>query len=213
MLHSKTVSRFSLASLVRCVAAATGAAAGVMLALPIGSFLAVVLFKEVGAPLAKRIVTDALAQSDSAIETIVVAIFLTIAALMLAVYVVIVLVAPVFILVPMLASAAALRLAHAGLITRTLWLWLGLSVFLAVVLLPASSPFHVRPDWWLWALMVSTAGFVGRLIVELWQPELAGTPASVGDTLRRWKTLLLVWAVLLSVAIIALVTLARFRVA
>jgi hypothetical protein len=203
--------RLDLAAVGRSAAAAGGSVAGVLVAMPIGAYLAALLFEHVGVPLAREIVSDGTSQGGPVLETILVGVFLVLAALVLAIYVVVALVAPIFVVLPLLATSIVLRLTGAGLITRTLWLMLGVVALLAAVFFPTLSVFDVDAGWPVWIVLVALGGFLGRLIVELWRPDLANRPASTAAVWHRWKRLGVVWLVLFLVAIVGMLILAVTR--
>jgi hypothetical protein len=159
----------------RSAAAAGGAVADVLLALPLGAYLAVALFDDLGVPLVKEMISGG-TEGLSGVQGIIVGAFVVFVAFVFAIYLVIALVAPIFVVIPLLTTAAALRLTGAGAITRSLWLMLGIVGVLAGTILPALSVLNLDARWWTWVLIVATGSFVGRLIVELWRPDLAGTP-------------------------------------
>ena len=178
----------------RSAAAAVGAAVGALGAMTIGGPLFALLFIHVGGPIAGGIISDA-TQGRSGVEAVLVAIFVVIAAVMVAILVVTVLVAPVFVVLPLAATAVALRLTKAGLIMRSLWLTLAAVAGLAVVRLALAGHrpsiaihlsgddqsralhlSHVGPGGWMWVLIVAAGAFAGRLAVELWKPDQASRP-------------------------------------
>lgn len=205
--HTATVDdprRVSLGGLLRSLVAAGGAAGGLVIAVPLGAFLGVWLFEHVGVPVAEGIISGGAGGSggDDWLESLVVGIFLAIAAIMVAVLVVAALVAPVFVVLPMLGTAVALRLTGAGLILRTMWLSLAAFVLLGVGTAALVEALDVRTHWWMWAAVVAVGSFAGRLVVEAWQPRAAGVRGPLTVT-RRWKALVIVWLCLLVVAVAA----------
>lgn len=202
--------RFTASALWRSAAAAAGATAGVLLSVPLGVYLAVTLFEHLGVPLMDAVISGP-TKDMPFLEKLVAFLFLAVAAIVIAVDVVVALVAPIFVVVPLLVTAVALRLARAGLITRTLWLMLAAVVGLAVVVLPTLSVFDGEPDFWLWVVLVAGGAFAGRFVVELWKPDLAGRPAEAGTGWRRWKGLGLAWLILLAIAVVGIVVLVLLR--
>lgn len=167
-------------AVMRSSVGATGAVLGTYAAVQIGPLLFAYLFTRVGKPVMNDIIGGSRTEGFSGLEAVLVGIFVFIGAVVVAILVVCVLVAPVFLLLPMAATAIALRLAGAGLIVRTLWLMLGTVAVLAVVVQATYSALEVsafnRVDSGVaWALMVGVGAFVGRLVVEFWKPvEAAG---------------------------------------
>ncbi|TDB83517.1 hypothetical protein E1264_28150 [Actinomadura sp. KC216] len=187
-------------ALARSAAAAVGAVAGAAIAVPLAILLFTVLFIHVGVPLIEEIVSGGLTPDMSLIEKIIVGIFLLLAVTVLVIYLILALVAPVFVLVPLLSTAIALRLAGGGAILRSLLLMLAMIAAYTVVAVPAASAVEIDVQWWTWAAIVAFSAFGGRLVVELWRPDLAGTPQRFGNLWRRWKTLGLAWLITLVVA-------------
>jgi hypothetical protein len=192
------------------MAAAVGAAAGVALAVPLGVLLGVFLFKRISGPLVEHMMSEA--KGWSIVETIVFGILLFVAALAIVVVIVISLVAPIFLLVPLLVTAVALRLTRAGLIMRSLWLMLAALAVLSAVFLPVLHVFDDRTNWWTWVVLVAAAAFLGRLLVEAYKPDLAGRPASGLDVWLRWKRLGVAWLVLIVVVVVGMISLASNRI-
>lgn len=204
-------SELTYAAIGRSAAAAGGAVAGVLLAVPLGAYLAVALFGDLGIPLMKEMVSEG-TDGLSGIHAIVVGALVVFVAFVFAIYLVVALVAPMFVVVPLLATAAALRLVGAGAITRSLWLMLGIVGALAGTVLPATSVLNLDTHWWTWVLIVATGSFVSRLIVELWKPDLAGTPANVTAVWQRWRRLGVAWLILTMTAVAGTVILFLARV-
>ncbi|MFI0368822.1 hypothetical protein ACH35V_13130 [Actinomadura sp. 1N219] len=187
-------------ALARSAAAACGAVAGTAVAVPLAVLLFFVLFIHVGIPLLEEIVSGELTPEMSLVETIIIGFLLIVVLAVLMIYLILALVAPIFVLVPLLSTAIALRLAGGGAILRSLWLMLAMIAVYTVVALPAASAVEVDVQWWAWAAIVAFSAFGGRLVVELWRPDLAGSPQSFRSLWRRWKTLVLAWSVTAVVA-------------
>jgi hypothetical protein len=204
----------TVAALGRSAAAAAGAVAGlvlaVLVAIPLGPLLFSVLFEYVGLPIVEWIIFSGGRPDMSSLEGFITGVFLMIAGVALAIAVaivtacvVIVLVAPIFVLVPLLATATVLRLVGAGMIIRTLWLMLGMIVALAIAILPTFPALHIGAHRWVWIAIVAGGASVGRLVVELWKPELANKPADVAAIWKRWKRVGTAWLVFALVAIVS----------
>ncbi|MFI0408321.1 hypothetical protein [Actinomadura sp. 3N508] len=187
-------------ALARSAAAAAGALAGAAVAVPLAALLFFVLLIHVGFPAIGEIVSGALPPEMSFIEKVAAGFLLLLAVSVLVVFVILALVAPIFVLVPMLSTAIALRLAGGGAILRSLWLMLAMIAASTVVALPTASAAEVDVQWWAWAGIVAFSAFGSRLLVELWRPDLAGSPQGFGNLWRRWKTLILAWLITLVVA-------------
>ncbi|MEQ7124451.1 hypothetical protein ABN034_07990 [Actinopolymorpha sp. B11F2] len=197
--------RLGVPAWARSFAAAGGAVAGVLLAVPVGSFLLVVLFERLGTAIIRDISSGALADDLSGVEAVIAGVFLLLTAVLVAILVVVALVTPVFVIVPMATTALALRLAGAGLIARTLLLALGGVVVLAGGLRMALSSVGVDLDWWTWVLAAAGGAFAARLVVELWKPDDAGRGDDSDDSddgWRRWIRLGVVWIALAALAIV-----------
>lgn len=137
----------------------------------------------------------------SGLQTIIVGALVVLVAFVFAIYLVIALVAPIFVVLPLLTTAAALRLTGAGANTRSLWLMLGMVGVLAGAILPTSSVLDLDTRWWTWLLIIATGAFAGRLIVELWKPDLADKPSNVTAIWQRWRGLGISWAILTVIAV------------
>jgi hypothetical protein len=194
--------RLDLPAWARSLAAAGGASAGMLLAVPLGGLLFVILFERLGTAIIRDITSGALTNDLSGVEAVLVGIFVIIGALMVAILAVVALVLPVFVIVPIVTTALALRLAGAGLIARTLLLALGGVVALAAVARMASSSVEIDLNWWTWALVAAVGAFAGRLVVELWKPDEAGRGAHGDEEWRRWIRLGVVWIALVGLAIV-----------
>lgn len=193
--------RFGPGALLRALVSAAGAVVGTFVAVPVGQVLFVVLFAHVGKAVIDEVLGGDVLAGRPVIEAVLVAIVLVMAAFVLAVLVVCVLVAPVFVILPLAGSAVALRLARAGLVMRTLWLTLAAAVLLAVGVGVALEALELRTDGWVWLVIVASAAFVARIVVELWEPERACRPDGAART--RWKRLAVVWVVLVVAAVVA----------
>lgn len=195
--------RFGVAATARCGAAAVGAVAGGLVAFPVGTFLAALLFTHVG----KRIVTDIVASGTDdvhGVAAVFAAIMLVVAGIAIAAIVVVALVAPVFVLLPMVATGLALRLTRAGLVLRTVWLTLAAVAVLSVAVLLALSAAEADAHWWMWLAVVGVAAFVGRAVVELVWPVPADLPAGRMSVSRRWKALGVTWLLVVAVVLAGL---------
>lgn len=200
--------RLSGAALGRSAASAGGAVAGFVVAVPLGAYLAFVLFVRVGVPFVNAILDGALTRDMPGVQAFIVGALLVVAAVVVAVCLVFALVAPIFVLVPLLGTATALRLSRAGVITRTLWLTFALVTALAAAVLTVLWALDARPQWWMWPGLVCIGAFLGRLIVELSDPGSADQPADLSTVGKRWKRLGLAWLVLLVVGVAGGVALA-----
>ncbi|MBX6724311.1 MAG: hypothetical protein IRY92_13940 [Dactylosporangium sp.] len=89
---------------------------------------------------------------------------------------------------------------------------LGIVGVLAGTVLPATSVLDLDTHWSTWVLIVAIGSFTGRLIVELWKPDLAGTPADVRAVWQRWRRLGLAWLILTTTAVAGTVILFLARV-
>lgn len=195
----------------RSVAAAGGAVAGVLLAVPFGLLLFIVLLLRVGIPLILKIIHE-LTSGMSTFDAIVVGIPLGVILVIVAICVVIVLVAPIFILLPLVTTAAVLRYTNAGMILRTLWLMLGMTFLLVAAIMPMLSLFHLHAYWWTWVAIVAGGAFVGRLIVELWKPDLANKATASAVVQRRWIRLALAWFILALLAVVGSIILFVYKI-
>ncbi|MEV0800430.1 hypothetical protein AB0I34_22240 [Kribbella sp. NPDC050281] len=213
----------------RSAAAAVGAAIGGLAAVLVGGPLFAWLFIHVGGPIAGDMISGA-TEGRSGIEGALVGLFVVIAAVIVAVLVVAALVAPVFVLLPLGATAFALRLAKAGLILRSLWLTIAAVAGLAAVRLMlfhgrpaitihASSDRqsgdlhlpHFGPGGWTWILIIAGGAFAGRLVVELWRPAQAAQPDPVTALAKPWQRLVRIWVgILVLVVVVVLVTVVAF---
>jgi hypothetical protein len=194
--------RLGLPTWARSIAAAGGAAVGMLLAVPVGGLLFVFLFERLGTAIIRDITSGALTDDLSGVEAVLVGIFVVIGALAVAALAVVALVTPVFVILPTAATALALRIVGAGLIARTLLLALGTVVALVALLQAVSSSLDIDMDLWTWVLVAAGGAFAGRFVVEVWKPDDAGRIAE-GDTgWRRWIRLGVVW---LALAVLALV--------
>lgn len=188
--------------LLRSGVSAGGAVAGGLVAVPVGGALVTVLFARLGTRIVRGIVAGEVTEGLSGLEGLVAAIALVIAGVAVAILVVCALVAPVFVVLPLVGVGVALRVARAGLIIRTLWLSLAALVLVVVASAALIEALDARGHWWMWAAAVAFAGFLGRFAVELWEPRAAGVRTPVAMS-RRWKVLLVVWAGLVVVATVA----------
>jgi hypothetical protein len=89
-----------------------------LLAVPVGLALFEFLFDRIGARIRDDVFSDATTGS-SGVESLLAAIFMPIAAVMVAVIVVVAMVAPVFAVLPIVGIVVALRSSRAGLIMRS----------------------------------------------------------------------------------------------
>ncbi|MQA06101.1 MAG: hypothetical protein GEV07_26415 [Streptosporangiales bacterium] len=198
--------RVTAATFLRSAVAAGGAVAGVAAAIPLGALLTAFLFDTVGTAIVDEIMSDGVAEGLSGIEAFFGGLMLAIAAIMIAIMVVLALVAPVFVVLPMLGAGVALRVARAGLIMRSLWLSLAALALLVAAAAAVLSAFDADGKWWMWVVVVAAASLVGRLAVELWEPQRAATRSPVAFT-RVWWRLLIVWICLLVAALVTGTTL------
>jgi hypothetical protein len=190
-------------ALARSLVASGGALVGGLLAVPVAGVLFVALFERVGVRIMESVVSGAF-EDVSGIEDVIAAIFLMIAAVMIAVIVVGALVAPVFLVLPMTAVAVSLRLTKAGFIMRTVWLTLVTVLVLAAGVLMVAKVADVQLKWWAILPVLAIGGFLGRYIVELSWPGRAGLPdRSVVGT--KWKRLTVAWLVIMLVGAVAAV--------
>jgi hypothetical protein len=203
--------KLTTAAMGRCAAAAGGAIVGVLLAIPLGVYLVVTLFEDFGLPLAKGMIRQG-TETLSGLDLIVVGVFVLITAIVFALYLVVALVAPIFVVLPLLVTAVALRLSGAGAITRSLWLMLAIVGVLAATIPPTLSLFDLPNQRWTWLGIVATAAFAGRLIVELSMPERADQPTNVTAAWQRWRRLGIAWLVLTVIAVAGSVILVLTRV-
>lgn len=67
---------------------------------------------------------------------------------------------------------------------------------LAMTIPTTFSVFELEAHWWTWLCIVATGAFAGRLIVELWKPELADKSTDVTTFWQRWRRLGIAWLVL-----------------
>ncbi|MEQ4209312.1 hypothetical protein [Actinopolymorpha sp. B9G3] len=200
--------RLGVPAWARSFAAAGGAAAGALLAVPVGGFLIVVLFERIGTAIIRDITSGAVTDDMSGVEAVIAAVFLLLTAVLVAILVVVALVTPVFVILPMAATALALRLAGAGLIARSLLVGLGLVIGLAAGVGAASSSVDIDMDLWIWILVAAAGAFGGRLVVELWKPDDAGRVDGATGR-RRWSRLGVAWAALLALAIVLILLLVK----
>lgn len=198
--------RFSPAALLRALVAAAGAAVGTLVAVPVGQVLFAVLFAHVGKAVMESVIGSVDLAGRPVIEAVILGIVLVLAGLVIAIFVVSILVAPVFVILPLAASGIALRLVRAGLVLRTVWLTLATAVILAVGIGVALEALELRTEGWVWLVIVASAAFVARIVVELWTPERARRPD--GAVRSRWKRLAVVWVVLVVGAVVAAMALA-----
>jgi hypothetical protein len=184
----------------RSFAAAGGAVAGGLLAVPLGAVLFLYLFERVGVRIVDSVISSAL-DDVNGLEALVVGLFLAIAGLVLAIIVVVALVAPVFVVLPMVAVAVALRLSRAGLIMRTVGLTLAVVIGLGLAVSMLANLAGARVEWWFCFPVLAVAGFAGRYIVERASPDRAGVPDRevVGP---RWKRVALAWLVIVLVGVV-----------
>ncbi|GAB3427845.1 hypothetical protein [Flindersiella endophytica] len=189
----------ALPGVLRSLAAAGGALAGGLLAVPIAGVLFVFLFERVGVSIVESVVSEAMEGVDG-LEALFVGLFLALAAVVLAVVIVVALVAPVFVVLPMVAVAVALRLARAGLIMRTIGFTLATVLALAVGVVLVANVAGLKVQWWLCFPVLAAGGFAGRYLVERTRPDRAGVPdtAVVG---RRWKRVAVAWLVVVLVGV------------
>ncbi|MGH3490724.1 MAG: hypothetical protein ACRDP8_22795 [Actinopolymorphaceae bacterium] len=199
--------RLGLPTWARSIAAAGGAAVGMLLAVPVGGMLFVFLFERLGTAIIRDITSGALTDDLGGVEAVLVGIFVVIGALLVAALAVVALVTPVFVILPTAATALALRIAGAGLIARTLLVSLGAAVVVAAVLQTMSSSLDIDMDLWMWVVIAAGGAFAGRFVVEVWKPDDAGRIAQ-GDTgWRRWIRLGVVWIALVALAIVLVLVL------
>jgi hypothetical protein len=203
--------KLTTAAIGRCAAAAGGAVAAVLLAFPLGAYLVVALFAEIGLPLAKEMTRQG-TEGLSGVHLVVVGGLVLLVALLFALYLAVALVAPIFVVLPLVVTAAALRLGGAGAITRTLWVMLAIAGVLAATIPATVSQLDLKAHRWTWLVIIAAAAFAGRLIVELWVPERADQPTSVSAAWRRWRRLVIAWLVLTMIAVAGAVVLVLTRV-
>lgn len=188
-------------AVVRCAAAALGSAAGVGIAIPVAVALVAWLVAGPGKKLFNEIIEDGL-EDVSGVAAAVASIGLAIMAAVVVMTLIVALVAPMFVVLPLVCSAVALRLARAGLILRSTMLSLGAMLALALATDVVLDALDLRGDWWILVVLVAGAHVIGRLVVEIWEPARAGVPTPVVHR-RRWVVLVAVWFGLLVLAIAA----------
>lgn len=193
------------AGYLRSGVAAAGALIGALVAIPLGVLLVGFLFEHIGEPLMHGIASDS-TEGRSGLEAVFSGIFGVIAGLMLALLVVVALAGPVFVLLPLAATATGLRLARAGLILRTLWLTLAIGVVIGLVGSALLDALAVPGAGWSWLLAVPLSAFLARLVVELWRPDRAALPDVAVVTGRgwRWAGIVLGALMLIVVVVVAL---------
>lgn len=194
--------RLSPAAVGRSAAAAGGAVTGFVLAIPLGVYLVILLFWKVGTPLLNAILHGDLTPGVSGLRAFILGTILVIVAFVTVLCLVLALAAPIFLLVPLLASATALRLTRAGAITRTLWLTLALVLALASAVLLTLWTLNADPEWWMWPLVVGVGAFLARLTIELTRPAQSHRPSTTPALGPRWKHLTIAWLTLLAVGVI-----------
>ncbi len=175
-------------ALARSAAASVGAAAGTLAAIVVGGPLAALLFIHIGEPVVEGLTAGA-TEGRSGIEAVFAGLFAAIGAVLIAILIVAAIIAPLFVLLPLAAAAIALRLTGAGLILRSLWLMIVAVAAVVVISLfqsrsqlgPSTAdidgPHSVLLGGGAWILVLTAAGaaFVGRLCVELWNPDRAAS--------------------------------------
>lgn len=194
--------RIERAAYVRSGAAAAGALAGSLVALPVGGFLLVFLVHRVAGPIIEAM-ADA-PDGASGLESALASIGGAIVGVMIAAVVVLSLVGPVMVLIPAAGAASALRLVKAGLILRTLWIALGAALLLGIVVGALLDALNVRAGVWFWLGTVPLGAFLARLLVEVGTPQRAALPDGRLTSGRRWRRagIGLLGAVLLALVVV-----------
>jgi len=195
--------RLGAAALGRSAAAGAGALVGGLIAVPTAGRLGLYLFETLGTRIIDGVLTSAL-DDVSGISAFFVAAFALVFGVTLAALVVLALVAPLFVVLPIVVTAVTLRLTGAGLILPTVaWTLVWGGGFAVAAWAVAALADH-RLDGWSVIPAVALAASLGRVTVELWRPERAGVPDE-GVLGRRWRRVALSWLLVLVIATVAAV--------